>query len=539
MKKYLLFLLLFLSNFLFSQTEKANYWVEFTDKKDSPFSVFRPYEFLSSRALERRDRFGIPVLPEDLPVNPQYIRKLKDAGARLQHSSRWFNAATIVADSQIISKVQKFPFVRSTEKVGTYHPPKIRVPNKRTTTRPDYEKTESYYGYGTLQIAMVNGYALHRMGYSGEGMLVAVNDGGFSNVDVMPFFDSLRTRNKLLPGRDFVDQDDFVYESSGHGSAVLSMMAANLPGLLVGTAPDATYICLKTEEVRSESWMEECNWIAATEFADSIGADIINTSLGYTRFTDHSQNYSYKDLNGQIGKASRAADIAFSKGMFLVNSAGNSGNNDWKYIGVPADSREMFSIGAVTAYQSKAGFSSFGPTADGRIKPNVAAMGQGVAVAGLSGYTVSGSNGTSLSAPLISGMIASFWQAFPNKTNQEIRNIIEDSADQADNPDNELGYGIPDFYKAYQLLKGIPAGQPNALVDAYPSDQGAFLVFKTSINEPFQIEIKDWAGKEIASLRVPAIRKFEQLDLEYILRKGVYEVKVLINGRTYYSYFIK
>ena len=538
MKKHLFVLMLLLSNLLFSQMEKANYWVEFTDKKDSPFSVFRPYEFLSQRALERRERYGIPILEGDLPVNPHYIHRLKEMGAKLQHSSKWFNAATVVADSLIVHKIRQLAFVHSIEKVGSYHPPKATVPNKRTALELDYEKTESYYGYGTLQIAMVNGYALHRLGYSGEGMLVAVNDGGFSNVDVMPFFDSLRTRNKLLPGRDFVDQDDFVYESSGHGSAVLSMMAANLPGLLVGTAPDATYACFKTEEVRSESWMEECNWIAAAEYADSMGADIISTSLGYTRFTDHAQNYTYEDLNGQVGKASRAADIAFSKGMFLVNSAGNSGNNDWKYIGVPADSREMFSIGAVTAYQTKAGFSSFGPTPDGRIKPNVSAMGQGVAVAGLSGYDIAGSNGTSLSAPLISGMVACFWQAFPDKSNRTIRTAIEDSASQADNPDNELGYGIPDFYKAYQILKGFSAWQ-ESVVDVYPSDQGLSLVFKGSIYQPFHVKIEDWNGNEVASLAIPAIRKFEQLNLEYIFEKGVYEVTVLTDNGVYYSYFVK
>ncbi|MBK9492264.1 MAG: S8 family serine peptidase [Haliscomenobacter sp.] len=291
------------------------------------------------------------------------------------------------------------------------------------------------------------------LGHRGSGITVAVLDGGFTSADKHYVFDSLRTKNLLIPARDFVDNDWQVCESSSHGMQVLSVMGANQPGVLVGAAPNASYVLVKTEDVRSEYRVEECNWIAGLEYADSLGADIINSSLGYTTFSDKTMDYQYSSLNG-ASDASKAAELATARGMIVVNSAGNEGDSEWKYVGVPADSKGAFSIGAVDSKGKKAGFSSFGPTADGRIKPDVSAAGARVMSASASSNQIRPTSGTSLSAPLVSGMIAALWSAFPEKTNIEIMDAVRKSGSQADAPDNELGYGIPDFVRAFELLKG-------------------------------------------------------------------------------------
>ena len=301
---------------------------------------------------------------------------------------------------------------------------------------------------------MLNGDILHRMGYDGTGMLVAVLDGGFSNVDIMPFFDTLRATNRILEGRDLVDNDDYVYESSSHGSHVLSTMAANLPGMLVGTAPGATYVCIKTEDVRSELRIEEDNWVAGAEYADSLGVDVINSSLGYTTFNIKSMSHEYKDLDGNTSRATIGADIAASKGMLVVVSAGNEGNGRWKYVGAPADADSVMAVGALDRDGDRVKFSSQGPTADGRVKPSVMARGGKSVVGSLYSYEVDSVDGTSFASPIMAGMVTSLWQAFPNKTNMEIIRAIEKSADRYDSPDKKHGHGTPDFYKAYRLLQG-------------------------------------------------------------------------------------
>ena len=424
------------------------------DKKGTPYSINHPQAFLSPRAIERRKRQGIPIIENDLPVNPKYISSLKAVGATIYGVSKWFNAVTIKADEETFERVKKLPFIKHIEYTGKYH---------RATKRPYYSKKynhvvpkglKNHYGYGYNQISMLNGHKIHEMGYRGKGMLVAVLDGGFRKVDIMPFFDSLRANGRMLESRDFADMDRYAYESSSHGTEVLSTMAANIPGLFVGTAPDATYICIKTEDTRGEFRQEEDNWIAGAEYADSIGADVINSSLGYTHFDLGSMNYSYENMDGNTARVSQGADIASSKGILVVNSAGNEGNGRWRYVGAPADADSIMAIGAVDRRGRKASFSSYGPTRDGRIKPSVMARGQQTVVATTRGYDIriDSSNGTSFASPVMAGMVTSLWQAFPNKTNMEIKRAVEMSGDRANNPDHAYGNGIPDFYKAYRIL---------------------------------------------------------------------------------------
>ncbi|MEM9917782.1 MAG: S8 family serine peptidase [Bacteroidota bacterium] len=482
----------------------AKYWVSFKDKIGTPYSTDQPEAFLSPRALERRFRHGIEVTEEDLPVNPAYVRKLTEQGAKLHNVSKWLNAAAVLADSMVVDKLMGLPFVDSVEYVGPHIRQRVRTrtKNKKRDQWEDYKRLPSYYGYGAPQIQMLSGDLLHDKGHRGRHMLVAVLDGGFTNVDIMPFFDSLRQDERLLQGRDFVGVDKHVWESSSHGSHVLSVMGSNLPGLLVGTAPDASYVCIKTEDTGGEYLIEECNWVAGAEYADSIGADVVNSSLGYTTFNDKSMNYTFEDLNGRKSRATQAANIAFSKGMIMVNSAGNSGRGPWKYIGVPSDAEKVLTVGATDFTGRRASFSSFGPSSDGRVKPDVATAGQAVTVASIYSYDVQLSNGTSFSSPMMAGMVASLWSAFPNKTNEDIVAAIRKCGNQATRPDDELGYGIPDFFKAYLYLE---LGQLTTEVlrtnrlQLYPVYRGedSQLYLHLASEGKFSYTITDLAGKQL------------------------------------------
>lgn len=433
------------------------YWISFTEKSDTAYTLENPFTYLSQKAIERRVRHQIPFDEKDLPVNRSFVEKLQQMGAEIHNTSKWFNAATIVFEKERIQEVEDLAFVKSSEYVGRYI---IRKPHTPSPYSPDSLDTNLllnvYHGFAAPQTRMINAHALHQMGFRGEGIGVGVADGGFINIDKMPFMAATRIANN----RDFVEKDSEVLESSSHGSKVLALMAANLPGYFVGTAPGATYTCMKTEDTKGEYRLEECNWIAALEYADSLGLDVVNTSLGYSTFNDKQMNYTYEQLDGNTAVSSKAAQTAYDKGMILVVSAGNEGNGSWKYINVPADSRYVLSIGATDLAGQKAGFSSFGPTADGRVKPDVSAPGSSIVVPSINGHKISFGSGTSYAAPITAGAVACLWQAFPSKSNKEIMDAIKESAHQYDNPDNQLGYGIPDFLKAYEILKGSRPVRP-------------------------------------------------------------------------------
>ncbi|MCG8331643.1 MAG: S8 family serine peptidase [Chitinophagales bacterium] len=429
------------------------YWGEFTDKKGSPYSLDRPEEFLSEKAIARRKKYNIPVSVEDFPPNPAYLAELRAKGANILHTSRWLNAATFTIPGDSLEAVEQLGFLSNVTYMGI----QIRGGAKfgRTVDMDSLMSRveKNYYGHGAQQIAMINGDELHKKGYTGEGVLVAVLDGGFTGVDKSPFFEELRKEGRLLPGFDFVDLDTTVYESSSHGTRVLSTMAAKQPNLLVGTAPDASYICIKTEDVSSEYPLEECHWVAGIEYAESLGADIVTSSLGYTRFDDTLFNHKWEQLNGTTAVASKASAIASKKGLLVLNSAGNEGSSNWRYIGIPADVASTLSVGAITLDGNLASFSSVGPTADERIKPDVVAPGARVALADAYSYKVSRGSGTSFSTPMVAGMVACLFQAFPNKSSEDIFDAIRRSSSLYRNPDNESGYGTPDFMKAYNLLR--------------------------------------------------------------------------------------
>lgn len=523
------------------------FWVELTDKDNTPYSVFHPEEFLSDRALDRRERQGIVIEENDLPVSPDYIEQIVAQGVSVHHKSKWFNSLAIhVEDTTVLQSIKNFPFVKRIRPLGHQRKPQEGKMYKKRFQKENYKKIKQPYGYGQTQIGMLNGLAVHKFGYQGDGMHVAILDGGFLNVYRMPFFDSLRAHNGVLGTHDFVEGDDFVYESSSHGSSVLSTMAANLPYLLVGTAPKASYYLFKTEDTKGEFWMEEFNWLAAAERADSLGVDVINSSLGYTSFSDTNMTYTYKDIDGKTALITRAADIAAEKGILVVNSCGNEGDGKWHYIGTPADAKNVLAIGAVRADGNRSFFSSWGPTADGRIKPDVVALGTKAAVASIMGYDVSYSNGTSFSGPIMAGMITSLWQAFPDKTNFEIMDMVKLCGHQATQPDSSLGYGIPNFFYAYLLLSkaGVVVDKEGSMFSTLSTVDDRLGVFIENGEEESKVEIvlyntfqePLYSTKEI--LTTNDIKEFKVPNIkDYPL--GVYMLNIQVNRRSNWVKILK
>ncbi len=480
LKKLLLIVLTALVFQGFGQVAPGKYYVQFTDKNNSPYSLDHPEDFLSQRAINRRANQGIGYNETDLPVNPQYLSGVAATGAEILNPTKWMNGVLVhTTDPSVIDSINALPYVSEVRSVSgrfsTIGKPFFEKESTGPENMPENmvlnrDAASFDYGYAQGQIDLINGIPLHEAGFRGEGMVIAVLDAGFDRVDVDLLFDSLRNDGRILGTKDFVTPGGDVYHAFFHGRNVLSTMAANIPGLMIGTAPKASYWLLRSENADQEYISEEYNWVSAAEFADSVGADVINSSLGYTEFDDPSQNHTYADMDGNTTVITRGADMAASKGILVVNSAGNSGSSSWHYIGAPADGDSVFSIGAVDSSGLYASFSSTGPTADGRIKPNVVATGRGTTVSdGNNG--VKYGNGTSYSSPIIAGMTACLWQAMPQMTNMEIQQAIMQSASQYTNPDSLLGYGIPDYQSAWWLLTSIDSNQGGGsnLAAVYPN----------------------------------------------------------------------
>ncbi len=523
--------------FLFSQKPKLNkYWVEFADKNNSPYCTCRPAQFLSARALERRARAGIAVVENDLPVNPKYVEALKINGVKIHGTSRWLNAATVTADSSGAASLKKLPFVKKVEYIGRHITPKNSPNRPQKKRRPvkDYPKPggeANPLGYSGLQNNTLNMIPLYAAGHRGEGIWVAAMDGGFTNTDTINLFDSAALRGRLFPGWDFVERDAAIYEGAHHGTSVLSVMAGNLPGYFVGTAPDATYFLLKTEDTGGEFPVDEANWIAGAEWADSIGADIINASLGYTHFNDTTLNHNYLTLNGRTAIGSRGAAIAAQKGMIVCNSAGNEGDDIWRYIGVPADAPGLVAVGATDFDGRRASFSSVGPTPDGRIKPDLVAPGDEVVTAGNFGIELGVSSGTSIASPMLVGAIASLWSAFPEKTAKEILDAVFASADQFEKPDGLRGYGLPDMTSAWLRLGGF-SNSPSTFSFDRVRGEFTFLLIDDHFGANSTVELRNLLGQKIegvsfgisqnsiSTLKISGLEKLPPGAYQVLLRNG-------------------
>ena len=462
-----------------AQTAPGKYWVRFTDKSNSPYSLSRPEEFLSSKCIERRDRLSLGFDELDLPVNQTYIDQVLAMGpGLLHHRSKWFNAITIATeDSTWLENVRLLPFVAEVKSCPetTSSPSgfqnKFFIDEKDTRAEKMLFVCDSFplYGMAWRQTEMINVQWLHSLGFMGEGVDVAQFDAGWNRADQLPAFERLRNEGRIKMTRDFVFPDNAnVYTYNSHGTSVLSIMAAWLPGELVGAAPEANYYLFRTEDPFSEFPVETDNWVVAAELCDSLGIDIINSSLGYSLFDDPGYDFSYADMNGATVHCSIAAAIAARKGILVVNSAGNSGDDPWRFITAPSDAEGILCVGAADAQENHAWFSSYGPSADGRVKPDVSAMGAATAYAAQDS-TIRTGNGTSFSSPIIAGASACLYQAFPNASSVLLRDAIVRSASAYASPTDSLGNGIADYYKAWQLMQGPTSVEGDFSASVYPN----------------------------------------------------------------------
>ena len=427
----------------FTPEDTLKYRISLKDKAATDYSLQKPEMYLSKKSIERRKRQGLEIDSTDLPVCKKYVDAIRKKGVHVLVTGKWDNFVTVSCnDSMLIAEIAGLPFVRSTERVW-------RGVAKRASERDSLInkplRTDSLYGPAITQIKMSHADRLHEAGFKGQGMTIAVIDAGFHNVDKI---EAMKNIN-ILGTRDFVNPEADIYAESSHGMSVLSCMAMNQPNVMIGTAPEASYWLLRSEDEYSENLVEQDYWAAAIEFADSVGVDLVNTSLGYYSFDDPTKNYRYRDLNGHYALMSREAAKAEDKGIVVVCSAGNSGSGSWKKITPPGDAENVITVGAVNKYGVLAPFSSVGNTADGRVKPDVVAVGLGSDVMGTDG-NLRHANGTSFSSPIMCGMVACLWQACPELTAKEIIELVRRSGDRAVFPDNIYGYGIPDLWKAYQ-----------------------------------------------------------------------------------------
>lgn len=515
---------------LFAQ--KLVYKVDFTNKESTNYSISNPEAFLSKDAIDRRIKNNISFDSKDLPVSHDYLNAINDLNVDIILISKWFNSVFILTDDiEVINNIRNMSFVKSIEETDSLG--EVAAWNKRkfgevfgtdAATKMDY-----YYGNSLLQNAMINADTLHELGFTGEGIKIAVLDGGFMGVDTIPVFAHLYEENRILGVKDFVAADN-VYAHSAHGTAVLSQMAALDQGNLIGTAPDASYFLFRTEDAYGEYLMEEYFWAAAAEYADSAGVHIINSSLGYSEFDMPSQNHTYEDMDGATTPITQAAEIAASKGILVVTSAGNEGYSDWKYITAPGDAPNVITVGAVKPDSLYAYFSSVGPTFDGRIKPDLVALGQGNLISMPTGGMGLGS-GTSYASPLIAGLAACIMQACPHKTAADIRMALRESSANANNPSYFLGFGIADGVGAVSILLGIQRYQnmENILLFPNPAKRGDIFTLKAS-HKIIDIEIIDINGRTLYSDINHISGNVAEIYISDNSQRGIYILKVYTNN---------
>lgn len=450
MKSILLFLACLTFAFSTQAQDTLKYRINLTDKAATEYSLKKPHKFLSKKAIERRKRQGLRIDSTDLPVCQTYIDAIRNVGVKIVVTGKWDNFVTVSCnDSTLIDRIAQLPFVAKTERVWIAPKAMEWHGNKRDSliNNPKIYK-DSIYGPAITQIQMSKADKLHEAGFRGQGMTIAIIDAGFHNADKITAMQNIQ----ILGTKDFVDSNADIFAESSHGMAVLSCIGMNQPNVMIGTAPEASFWLLRTEDEYSEHLVEQDYWAAAVEFADSVGVDVVNTSLGYYSFDDEEKNYRLRDLDGRFALMSRQAARMADKGMVLVCSAGNSGSSSWKKITPPGDAENVLTVGAIDKQAQLAPFSSIGTTADGRIKPDVVAVGLGSDVMRTNGNQ-GRANGTSFASPIMCGMVTCLWQALPKLTAKEIISLVRSVGDRADYPDNIYGYGVPDMWKAYEMNK--------------------------------------------------------------------------------------
>ena len=529
------FLLLFLAVTMFAQAQIATdiYWVQFTDKDNSPYSIDNPEAYLSPRALQRRANLGIAIDEYDIPVNPQYLQAVADCGAELLNPSKWLNGVSVhVTDPAVIEAINALGFVE----VVRNCPNDLKAQEMKERWMADEMKAvegsrgfRGYYGGAEAQATQLKVDVLHEQGYDGTGIVVAILDGGFVGAENHACFDNMREEGRLLGTRDFVYGSTSVYTQSTHGTSCLSTMAAYVPNQMVGTAPKASYYLLHTEDGPNENIVEEYNWVSGAEYADSLGVDVCSTSLGYITFDMSQWDHPFEHYDGHTAPMTIGAEIAASRGMICMNAASNEGDGVCT-LGIPADAEHILTVGAVDENGYRANFSSVGPTYDGRIKPDVMAMGEGTYVASGDGgwWPYYNGNGTSFATPVLAGAVACLRQARPYASVQEICDVIRSCGNRADNPDSKYGYGIPDFSQAFELLYVEEAPvQNNNLITVYPNpSQGEMHV---ALNEGAKAELTvfDFMGRQLYTYTFNGLNHTSLENYLNTLDSGIYFIKAV------------
>jgi len=527
MRTLLSLILLLTFSTAFSQRLAQNsYWFWLRDKEGTAYTVEQPELFLSQRSLDRRSYQGLPVDERDLPVSERYLDSLRAKGLTIRYTSRWLNAVAVDLTEEISeAEVKTWSFIStypwSPDPEVLYYPPKSQT-NRFAT--PDPGIGSFRYGMASAQIGQIGLNRLHQLGYTGKGVLIGVLDAGFIMADRLPAFDSLFAEGRIIDQYDFVGKSSQVFDYHTHGMSVLSIIGGNYPGALIGTAPHASFVLARTENGLGELKMEEASWIAGAEWADSLGVDVINSSLGYFQFDFPEMDYTYEDLDGQTALVSRAASLLASRGIVLSNSAGNEGASDWYYIITPADAENIITVGAVDSTGNIAFFSSRGLTYDNRIKPDLCAMGYGTAIQ-LTDSTIGRGNGTSFSSPVMAGATACMWQAFPEMKAADLIKAITNLGDRWNSPDIAYGFGIPDFSMALSSSTGemmkqgsivlypnpcsgsfyylTPGKSPSGPVDhiSVYSIQGSLILSKQGCSGPIEIPPGTTAGLYIVEIQ--------------------------------------
>ncbi len=496
----LLCLLLPSLSFSLALGQSGRYMVYFQPKPDSLLPFVEAY--FAPEALRRRQQQRIPIDVSDLPVPSAWIAQLSQYG-HVIGVSRWLNAALVEVPTS--SALPEAPFIRCVEPF-TFPRPRPKTAQESTTGAP-HQLSLSMGSFlrsasrTATQLGMLHIPELHDRNLQGRGIRVAILDAGFPGMDQIAAFQHVFREGRFVAGYDFVSSDSLVFGDNSHGTMVASVILGRDDSAnYIGGAPEVELILARTEEALSETRQEEWNWARATEWADSLGAYIIQSSLGYSTFDDPAENYTYADMNGQTAIVTLAARTAARKGLLVVSSAGNEGGSAWRYITAPADADSIIAVGAIDASGQITFFSSRGPAADGRIKPDVVAMGQGVSVIRPNG-TVGGAAGTSFAAPLITSLAACLWQAQPTLHAQTLRQIILESADRYTNPDTVYGYGLPNGALALARLTALPQSFSALTLKVFPNpthDNISLLLPDTTLSW-YTLTICDATGRQVYS----------------------------------------
>jgi len=541
------------------------YRITFSDKNNSPYSINRPEEYLSPRAIAKRERFNISITEQDLPVNPQYIEAILNFSSepsQIISKSKWDNSVVIFYPETedchdiIANMLNHFSFVIDTLPVAYYQLPfRTEEPDEKNVNYQSQSfksilSSSCDYDYGNSidNIKLHKGELLHKAGFCGEGMLICAFDGGWEGFDTISYFKFLYDNGQILGTRDLMPVVNNIYiGGGGHGTAVASMMVSNIQGRMIGVAPQANYFFIRTENPWSENLLEEDFWAYAAEIADSLGADVVSSSVAYNTFDYEWQNlYTSTHNNGLASIASRAASILAQKGVIVVQAAGNSGLVEWRYILRPADAFDILAVGMVNISGNEVAWSSYGPSSDGRVKPDVAALGERVWIINAAGKIVRILyGGTSAATPIIAGLSACLWQALPQYSAIELMQLIRESGDRANNPDDRTGYGIPNFYQCYlDNMNSVPENKSSAFL-VYPNPTTGKLQIRSgqvdewTSGQAIDIEVFDVFGRKqkAESRRQKGVREVV-MDISH-LSQGIYILRITADGNIYTKKIVK